>query len=210
MDKKIVKAMYASVCAKEDMRPVLKAVHFEQDRCVATDTHILVVYKEGSEAFAGKNISVNGEEVTGNYPAYDRVFPKQELLSDYSPRVDLVPLQKACAWHVRRPDSHAEDLVEVRGKYFRIKFLSALLNLIALGGEIAQAEILQSDPERPSVIRSPKFDTLLMPVCGSPASIDAPRVAEAPATFSMENLVNTYAFENWKAPKVADSMAWLQ
>ena len=54
MNKKIIKAMFANICAKDETRPIMGGVHFEKERCYATDGKLLVIFQEGSEKLADK------------------------------------------------------------------------------------------------------------------------------------------------------------
>ena len=78
MDKKILKAIYANVVAKDDLRPVMNGVCFEEERCYGSDGHLLVIYNHGNKQFAGKIVAQNGEIIDGKYPNIDGVIPKRE------------------------------------------------------------------------------------------------------------------------------------
>ena len=89
MEKKIMKAMYSSIVSKDPIRPIMTGVFFDQNCCVATDTHMLVVFNHTNPKFVGKVMSANGEEIPGKFPDYNRVFPSKERLSKFHPRIDL-------------------------------------------------------------------------------------------------------------------------
>lgn len=129
MEKKIIKAMFSTIASKENIRPTLMGVFFDKDCCVATDTHVLVVYHYTKAKHAGKILSVNGEVISGQFPNYKRVFPSKEKLNHFRPRIDLVQLQKACSWFTRQPGFTDKDMVVIRGKGLSIKYLATLLNL---------------------------------------------------------------------------------
>lgn len=76
MNKKVIKAMYDYIVSKEEKNPVLTGVHFERERCYASDTRLLAIYNFGSEKHADQTIGVNGEPIKGKYPAVDRIFPR--------------------------------------------------------------------------------------------------------------------------------------
>ena len=57
MNKKIVKALFSYAVSKEQIRPIMQGVHFEEDVCVATDTHVLVVYKASFLGIAGAGMA---------------------------------------------------------------------------------------------------------------------------------------------------------
>ena len=54
MEKKIMKAMYSSIVSKDPIRPIMTGVFFDQNCCVATDTHMLVVFNHTNPKFVGK------------------------------------------------------------------------------------------------------------------------------------------------------------
>ena len=77
MNKKIVKALFSYAVSKEQIRPIMQGVHFEEDVCVATDTHVLVVYKASNPALAGTTKLEDGTDIKGTFPAFKRVIPKK-------------------------------------------------------------------------------------------------------------------------------------
>lgn len=209
MEKKIIKAMYSTIVSKDTVRPIMTGVFFDKDCCVATDTHILVVYHHANPKHAGKILNVNGEEIPGTYPNYKRVFPSKERLTHYHPRIDLVQLQKACAWFTRQPGFTDKDMVVIRGKGLSIKYLATLLNLFALTPEIKSAEMFQTPEGNPAVIKSKSISALLMPMTVDETQIDAPRADDCAVCLTLENLINQFVFEGWKPKAVEDPMSWL-
>lgn len=209
MEKKIIKAMFSTIASKDPVRPVMMGVFFDTDCCVATDTHVLVVYRHKNPKHAGKILNVEGEIIPGTYPNYKRVFPSKEKLSHYRPRIDIAQLQKACAWFSRQPGFTDKDMVVIRGKGLSIKYLSTLLNLFALTPEIKSAEMYQTPEGNPVVIKSKSFETLLMPMTVDETKIDAPRQDDCSVALSLENLINQFVFEGWKPRQVEDPMNWL-
>ena len=209
MEKKILKAMYSSIVSKDPIRPQMMGVFFDEKCCVATDTHMLVVFKHTNPKFAGKVMSASGEEIPGTYPNYKRVFPSKERLTHYHPRIDLVQLQKACAWFTRQPGFTDKDMVVIRGKGLSIKYLATLLNLFALTPEIKSAEMFQTPEGNPAVIKSKSISALLMPMTVDETQIDAPRADDCAVCLTLENLINQFVFEGWKPKAVEDPMSWL-
>lgn len=209
MEKKIIKAMYSTIASKDTVRPQMMGVFFDEKCCVATDTHILVVFNHANPKHAGKILNVNGEEIPGTYPNYKRVFPSKERLTHYRPRIDLVQLQKACAWFTRQPGFTDKDMVVIRGKGLSIKYLATLLNLFALTPEIKSAEMLQTPEGNPAVIKSKNISALLMPMTVDETQVDAPRADDCAVCLTLENLINQFVFEGWKPKAVEDPMAWL-
>ncbi len=209
MEKKIIKAMFSTIASKENIRPTLMGVFFDKDCCVATDTHVLVVYHYTKAKHAGKILSVNGEVISGQFPNYKRVFPSKEKLNHFRPRIDLVQLQKACSWFTRQPGFTDKDMVVIRGKGLSIKYLATLLNLFALTPEIKSAEMFQTPEGNAAVIKSKSLEALLMPMTVDETKIDAARADDCPVVLTLENLINQYVFEGWKPKPVEDPMAWL-
>ena len=209
MEKKIIKAMFSTIASKENIRPTLLGVFFDKDCCVATDTHVLVVYHYTKAKHAGKILSVNGEVISGQFPNYKRVFPSKEKLNHFRPRIDLVQLQKACSWFTRQPGFTDKDMVVIRGKGLSIKYLATLLNLFALTPEIKSAEMFQTPEGNAAVIKSKSLEALLMPMTVDETKIDAARADDCPVVLTLENLINQYVFEGWKPKPVEDPMAWL-
>ncbi len=209
MEKKIIKAMYSTIASKDTIRPQMMGVFFDEKCCVATDTHVLVVFNHANPKHAGKILNMNGEEIPGTYPNYKRVFPSKERLTHYHPRIDLVQLQKACAWFTRQPGFTDKDMVVIRGKGLSIKYLATLLNLFALTPEIKTAEMFQTPEGNPAVIKSKNISALLMPMTVDETQIDAPRAEDCSVCLTLENLINQFVFEGWKPKAVEDPMAWL-
>lgn len=209
MEKKIIKAMFSTIASKENIRPTLMGVFFDKDCCVATDTHVLVVYHYTKAKHAGKILSVNGEVISGQFPNYKRVFPSKEKLNHFRPRIDLVQLQKACSWFTRQPGFTDKDMVVIRGKGLSIKYLATLLNLFALTPEIKSAEMFQTPEGNAAVIKSKSLEALLMPMTVDETKIDAARADDCPVVLTLENLINQYVFEGWKPKPVEDPMVWL-
>lgn len=210
MDKKVIKAMFSNIVSKEEVRPQLMGVFFDSDCCVATDTHMLMVYKETNPSFAGKIMSVAGETINGQFPNYKRVFPAKDKTKPMPFRIDLKQLQKACAWFMRMPGFHDQDMVIIDGKGLNIKFLGNILTVISLGDDLTNAEMFSTPSGAPAVIKCPKFDALLMPMTTDCNKVDAEREEACPVQLSYENLINMFVFEGWKAREVADPMAWLE
>ena len=201
--------MFSNIVSKDQVRPVLTGIFFDQDCCVATDTHVLMVYKATSPTYSGKIVSVAGEIINGQFPNYKRVFPSKESLKELPFRLDLRQLQKALAWFTRMPGFHDQDMVIINGKGLNIKSLNSLLTTISLSDDLAKAQMLESTPSAPAVIKSPNFDALLMPMITDYSKVDAERQEECPVQLSLENLINMFVFEGWKAREIPDPMAWL-
>lgn len=208
MNKKVLKAMYSDICSKDLFRLQMTGVHFEEEECVASDTHILAVYRQGSKRYATKTISIDGVEINGNYPDYKRVLPK-EMARGPLP-IDLNQLLKATQWHRRQPANHTDDTIVIDNSAFRVANVAKVLNLINIAGELGEAKFyLGDDGSRPCKIESPSITAIIMPVSFIPASVDAPREAECMAFVSYETVVNNYAFNSWRKPEPKEEMSWL-
>ena len=209
MNKNVVKAMYECCVSKDSVRPTLMGVHFEKERCYATDTHILAVYNCGSEKFEGKTIDVNGEALKGNFPSVDRVIPKK-LVNHLS--VDFRQLRSACSWWTRQSAHHVNDVVVVGGTPLNIRYLSRLLYMFHITSELGSLKFyLNSDNSCPVVAVSESLTVLLMPYnLKDESEIDEERLTGCACTVSYANLINTYAIEsNRPKEKKAEPMSWL-
>ncbi len=209
MNKKVIKALYDYIVGKEQIRPNIMGVHFERERCYATDTHILAIYKYGSEKFAGQTINVNGEPVKGQYPAIDRIVPKK-FVNPLS--VDFRQLRAACSWWTKQSANNADDQVVLGGTVLNIRFLSRLLYLFSLTAELGTLTFyLNTDSSRPVVAVSESLTVLLMPcILEDESKIDDERMAGELITVSYANLINTYALEsNRPKPKKSEPIGWL-
>lgn len=209
MDKKIVKAMYTNIVGKEEVPPIMKGVHFEKGRCYATDSHILVVYKEGNSKLDGKTIDLSGTELSGRYPNIDSVIPKDTSLQKFGSRIDLEQMQKACSWHLRQAGSTKNDAVVIEGICYNINLLNKVLNVFFAANELKNATMHKNDKTRPSVIKSKNIDAVIMPVTYSESSVDEERKPEGSVIRSYENFINTYVFEGWKKAPVVAELSWL-
>lgn len=209
MNKKVIKALYDYIVGKDQIRPNIMGVHFEKERCYATDTHILAIYKYGSEKYAGQTININGEPVKGQYPAIDRIVPKK-LVNPLS--VDFRQLRAACSWWTKQSTNNADDQVVLGGTVLNIRFLSRMLYLFSLTGELGTLTFyLNTDSSRPIVAVSESLTVLLMPCqLEDESKIDDERIEGTMATVSYANLINTYALEsNRPKPKKSEPMGWL-
>lgn len=209
MDKKIVKAMYTNIVSKDNQSPVLNGVHFEKDRCYATDTKILVVYHKGSSNFDGKTLDLSGTELNGRFPNVDSVMPKTDALNKFGARIDLEQLQKACNWHLRLPESTKNDGVVIEDVCYNLECLQKILNVFQAASELKTATMLKTEKQKPTVIKGKSLEAIIMPMQYSETSVDAERQPEGSAVHSYENFINTFVFEGWKKQPVATEMSWL-
>jgi len=211
MEKKIIKAMYANSVSRDEMHPVMSGVHFEKDRCYASDSHILTIYNGGGcEKLDGKTIDYEGNEIDLRYPNVDAVFPSKEDLKDFGMRIDLEQLQKACSWHLRKKDSNQKDVVTIGAIGIPINGLCKLLSIFVVANEIGKARIYMTEPHRPLVIESKKLRTLIMPAMFETSDVDQDRNDEgAQIVLSYGNLINDYVFNSWQRTPAPAELQWL-
>jgi DNA polymerase III sliding clamp (beta) subunit (PCNA family) len=208
MDKRIIKAMLTDVASTDSFRPTMCGVHFEKDRCYATDTHILVVYNVGSEKHDGKTINFAGEEIKGMYPAVDRVIDKKPT---HPHTMDMRQLYRACNWWSRQSDHHQDDRLVIKHQAINIKYLAKVLNLFNLTSELGSVKMWLNEKGRPLQFRSDTFTAIIMPCEFNEDSIDEERLDScSPVYLSYANLVNTFAIESCR-PKDegATPLGWL-
>lgn len=211
MDKTIVKALFKEIACKDPVRTTLMGVHFEENRCYATDTHILVVYNESDPRFAGKTLSIEGKEIVGKYPNIDRVIPKD--LSNLF-RGDLGQLYRACCWWCKQSDSHKDDQIVIDGHQYVISTLRRMLSMFAITSELGTAKMYLNAAEganRPAVVMSDTFTSIQMPCNNSlEEKVDDVRSYEEYVVISYANFINTYAIESTKPKDVKpSSFDWL-
>ncbi len=197
MNKKIIKAMFANICAKDEMRPIMCGVHFERERCYASDGHVLVIFKEGSEKLDGKTVNLEGQEIEGRYPNVDSVFPPKD--NQGNPFVcDFVQLKNACAYHIKQLSSTQNDRVIINGVGLNVRTLHRLLCTITLLGNPNDIKFFITDPSRAVVIESEQMRSLIMPTLYQEGEIDFETDFGETKTFSYENFINDYVFNCWK------------
>lgn len=208
MDKNIVKALFKEIASKDPIRQTLMGVHFDEKRCYATDTHILVVYNDSDARFVGKTISSEGSELPGRYPDVNRVIPKE--CSNLF-RGSLPQLYRACCWWTKQSNSNKEDQVVIDGHQYVISTLKRLLSMYSVSGELQTAKMYLNEPTRPAMVVSELLTSIQMPCNPSPVEkIDDVRTYEEPVVVSYANLINTYAIESSKPKESAPaSFGWL-
>lgn len=207
MNKKVLKAMYRNIVSTDCLRPAIQGVHFEEDRCYATDTHMLVIYNEGDSRFVGCTLNLAGETVKGNYPDVDRVIPK-EMPYDALP-INMTQLYKAMQWHLRQEKSTRDDKVAFGDYVVNIDYLVKTLGVFFEAGELAVTNLYLNDKNRPCKLLSPSVSAIVMPVNGDNADIDGVRYTDCFAVLSYETLINNYAFNGWKPTKKVEELSWL-
>lgn len=207
MDKKVLKQMYADIVSREPIRPVILGIHFEEDACVATDTHVLVVYKQGSKNLAGRTINSEGEDCKGTYPNWQRVIPA-EMPGEPLP-INLTQLYKALKWHRQQPDSHRGDMIAFDDCVMSVDYLYRVLNVYMVAGELPLCKFYLNEVTRPAKLESPNLTAIVMPVSGGNYEIDGERENEGIAILSYETIINNYAFNSWKKTEKPMELAWI-
>ena len=208
MNKKIIKAMLTDVASTDSYRPIMCGVHFESGRCYATDTHILVVYNEGSDKHSGKTINFNGEEIDGPYPAVDRVIPQKPT----NPHVmDFRQLYRACSWWNRQSDHHRDDRLVIKNQGINIGYLARVLNLFNLASELGTVKLWLNEKGRPILLKSDTFTAIIMPCEFNEEFVDDEReLPDSPIFISYANLVNTFALESCRPKENPNEpLGWL-
>ena len=207
MNKKIIKAMYQNIVAKDVNRPIMNGVHFEESRCYASDGHVLVILNEGSKTLDGKTLSLEGEEIEGRYPNVDSVFPRRED-GDSQFVLDVKQLKEACSYHAHKQDTTDKDTVIINGVGFNICTLLKLLNTILLAGT-KEVTFTAKDRSHAVVVENGKIlRCLIMPTLYIDEHVDAETELGESVVLSYENFINDYVFNSWKKPKAKEELAW--
>ncbi len=208
MDKKIIQLLFANICDKNDLRPVMNGVHFESERCYASDGHVLVIYGEGNPKLAGKTMSASGEVIDGRYPNVDGVFPPVDKYGTKL-NIDIRQLHAACVWHQKQADATEHDGVVINGVSYNVRSLRRILEVMVYGGANG-IKFYNSQPDRATVILGNKLKGLLMPQQYEESGIDGEReFEESPRTFSYENFINEYVFNSWRKEPKKEPLTWL-
>lgn len=199
--------MFTDVVGRDSYRPMLMGVHFEEDCCIATDTHMLVVYNQGNANLSGKTITVDGQECKGKYPDWKRVIPS-EMPYEALP-INLAQLHKALKWHKQQLDSNKDDKVAFDNNVLSIDYLTKILNIYAVAEEISVCQFYINEQGRPAKFISPSLTAILMPATGDNVEIDAERQPDCALVLSYETIINNYAFNNWKKAAKQEELAWI-
>lgn len=206
MNKQIIQAMFNQAVSRDTIRPLMMGIHFEKNRCYATDTHLLVVYNEGDEKHDGKTLNAKGEEIKGKYPDVDRVIPKKDLRKV---DIDLEQLHRACQWYLRSDNGNPDDEVLIENVAIKISQINRMLNIFKIGKTVNDTKFYVTDPARPVVFKNSMFTGIIMPCNISLEFVDMEPVPDCRRTISYANLINTFVFEGWKKKESADQLSWL-
>lgn len=209
MDKKVIQMMFTNICSTDEVRPLMCGVHFEKERCYASDGHVLLIYKEGSEKLDGKTLTVTGEEIEGRYPNVDSVFPPKESRGEKFV-TDFVQLKNACTYHLRKMSANPHDVVVIEGVGYNIRQLARLLGAIMTIGDNKHIAFYHKGADRAVTVLSDKMQSLIMPTLYKPEDIDRKKEDIAEVEYlSYENLINSYVFNSWKKEKPKEALAWV-
>ncbi len=206
MNKKIIKAMFSYAVSKDDVRPLMKGVHFAEDVCVASDTHVLVVYNVTKAELIGKTVLPDGEELKRKYPDFKRVMPKK---AGKPVNVDWKQVYNALKWYKRQPDFNANDRVCIGGCHLTMAYLLNLLEVYKIAGDLFFIRASTSDPARPMLLESEQLRSIIMPCAPEDDKVDMVRTECESIVMSYENFILTYATESSKPKEVVEEMAWL-
>lgn len=195
MNKKIINALFSYAVSKDDVRPLMKGIHFAEDVCVASDTHILVVYNETKPELSGKTVLPDGEFVKGKYPAYKRVMPKE---SGVPVKVDWKQVYNALKWYKKQPDFNANDRVVIGGCHLSMTYLLNLLEVYKAADDLYFIKASVDEPTRPMLLESEQLRSIIMPCTPEEDAIDKLREDCGSVVMSYENFILTFATESSK------------
>ena len=209
MDKKVIQALFTNICAKDELRPVMNGVHFESERCYATDGKVLVIYGEGKPELDGKTVHQDGTVIEGRYPNVDAVFPSEE---NYGKKlnIDIKQLRDACQWQIRQENANENDRVVINGVGYNVRTLMRLCNVLLVAGDPHKIKFYNSEPNRCSVLIGTKLKCIIMPMQFEEGDIDTEREGEGfTQTYSYENFINDYVFNSWRKQEKPQTLSWL-
>lgn len=206
MNKKIIKAMFSYAVSKDEVRPLMKGIHFAEDCSVASDTHVLVVYNSTKPEISGKTMLLTGEVVKGKYPDYKRVMPKK---SGKPINVDWKQVYYALKWYKRQPDFHEKDRLCIGGCHLTMAYLLNLLEVYNAAGDLFFIKASVVEPTRPMLFETEQLRSIIMPCIPDEEAIDKLREDCGSVVMSYENFILTYAMESSKPKEKVEEMAWL-
>lgn len=206
MKKEIIKALFSYAVSKDEARPQIMGVHFAEDESIASDTHILVVYKETKPECVGKTMLRNGEAIKGKYPDYKRVIPKKKGKPIC---VDWKQVYNALKWYKRQPEFNCNDRVCIGGCHLSMVFLLNLLEIYKAAGDLFFIKASTIEPTRPMLFESEQLKSIIMPCEPQEDVVDKLREDCGSVVMSYENFILTFATESNKPKEVVDEMAWI-
>lgn len=207
MDKKIIKAMFDNICAKDELRPIMNGIHFEESRCYASDGHILIIYNEGVPRLKDKTILLEGMEIDGRYPNVDSVLPSKN--AKYTEmQIDVEQLKNACIWHSKKPSAMDVDRVVICDVGLNVNTLLRFLKTVSLFGK--EQTFCFYDKLKSVLVEGENFKGIIMPMEYNEKDIDAEfEFNETCTVYSYENFINDYVFNSWKDESPKKVLSWL-
>lgn len=207
MDKKIIKAMFDNICAKDELRPIMNGIHFEESRCYASDGHILIIYNEGVPRLKDKTILLEGMEIDGRYPNVDSVLPSENA-KHTEMQIDVEQLKNACIWHSKKPSAMDVDRVVICGVGLNVNTLLRFLKTVSLFGK--EHTFAFYDRLKSVLVEGENFKGIIMPMEYNEKDIDAEsEFNETCTVYSYENFINDYVFNSWKDEVPKKVLSWL-
>lgn len=206
MNKKIVKALFSYAVSKEQIRPIMQGVHFEEDVCVATDTHVLVVYKASNPALAGTTKLEDGTDIKGTFPAFKRVIPKK---AGTQVNYNWSQVYRAIKWFKKQEGYNPNDRLVIGSCHVAMSILLNALEVFNAAGDLGFIKVSVIDPARPILLESEQLTAIVMPCQSEPEKVDLERQDCESVVVSYANLINTYAIESAKPKEAKVEMAWL-
>lgn len=207
MDKKIIKSMFDNICAKDVLRPIMNGIHFEEERCYASDGHLLIIYNESNIRLAGKTILLEGIEQEGKYPNVDSVFPSEN--AKYTEmQIDVEQLKNACIWHSKKTSAMDIDRVVICGVGLNVNTLARFLKTVSIFGKVQTFRFY--DRLKSVLVEGENFKGIIMPMDYSEKDIDSVSEFDETCTvYSYENFINDYIFNSWKDEAPKKVLSWL-
>lgn len=207
MDKKIIKSMFDNICAKDVLRPIMNGIHFEENRCYASDGHILIIYNESVPRLKDKTILLEGMEIDGRYPNVDSVLPSENA-NHTEMQIDVEQLKNACIWHSKKPSAMDVDRVVICGVGLNVNTLLRFLKTVSLFGK--EQTFAFYDRLKSVLVEGENFKGIIMPMEYNEKDIDAEsEFNETCTVYSYENFINDYVFNSWKDEAPKKVLNWL-
>lgn len=207
MDKKIIKSMFDNICAKDVLRPIMNGIHFEENRCYASDGHILIIYNESVPRLKDKTILLEGMEIDGRYPNVDSVLPSENA-KHTEMQIDVEQLKNACIWHSKKPSAMDVDRVVICGVGLNVNTLLRFLKTVSLFGK--EQTFAFYDRLKSVLVEGENFKGIIMPMEYNEKDIDAEsEFNETCTVYSYENFINDYVFNSWKDEASKKVLNWL-
>jgi DNA polymerase III sliding clamp (beta) subunit (PCNA family) len=207
MDKKIIKSMFDNICAKDVLRPIMNGIHFEENRCYASDGHILIIYNESVPRLKDKTILLEGMEIDGRYPNVDSVLPSENA-KHTEMQIDVEQLKNACIWHSKKPSAMDVDRVVICGVGLNVNTLLRFLKTVSLFGK--EQTFAFYDRLKSVLVEGENFKGIIMPMEYNEKDIDAEsEFNETCTVYSYENFINDYVFNSWKDEASKKVLSWL-